>query len=55
MIRYNFYLSKEQKKALEQLPSGSVAEHIRRAIDEYLKRHAPTAATSSSKKGGKHD
>jgi hypothetical protein len=54
MIRCNFYLTIEQKKRLEKLSQASVAEHIRRAIDEYLKRHAPTYTTSPSKKGGRH-
>lgn len=37
MIRINIYITKKQKEALEALNELSLAEHIRRAIDLYLK------------------
>jgi hypothetical protein len=38
MIKISFYITKKQKKALEDLNELSLSEHIRRAIDEYLAR-----------------
>ena len=53
MIRYNMYLTKKQKKCLRNLENGiTVSEHIRRAVDEYLKRKKPKLIRSPSK-GGK--
>jgi predicted DNA-binding protein len=43
MKRTNFHLSDPQKKKLEQLSKKtglSVAELIRRAVDEYLEKEA---------------
>jgi hypothetical protein len=40
-IRMNIYLTKAQKKALEQLSANTgapVAELVRRAVDNYLTR-----------------
>lgn len=38
MVKFNLYLSKQQLNRLKALAQNgiSVAEHIRRAIDEYL-------------------
>ena len=38
MIRRAFYLSDEQNNFLKGLDGLSVSEHLRRAIDEYLKK-----------------
>ena len=40
MIKYTLYLTDQQLKELRALAVErvSVAEHIRRAVDEYLKR-----------------
>jgi hypothetical protein len=37
MIKISMYITKKQKKALEALNELSLSEHIRRAIDLYLK------------------
>lgn len=39
----------EQKKFIESLP-GSANEHIRRAIDDYIKKLTPGASASSSER-----
>lgn len=40
MKRVNFHLTDQQLAALRKLAKGglTVAEHVRRAIDEYLRR-----------------
>ena len=35
MVRYNFYLRNDQERFLRKIP-GTVSEHIRIAIDEYI-------------------
>lgn len=55
MIRYNLYITKKQKTLLENLDNGiTVSEHIRRAVDEYLKRKEPKIISSPSKGGEKY-
>lgn len=44
----SLFLTEEQHKFLKMLGGASIAEHIRRAIDEYIKKHKPTATTSPS-------
>jgi hypothetical protein len=46
--RYNYYFSEEQIKLLEILNEVSVSEHIRRAIDAYIKEHSLKVSTSPS-------
>ncbi len=38
MIRKNFYLTEKQVTILKEFNELSISEHIRRAIDEYIKR-----------------
>jgi Tfp pilus assembly PilM family ATPase len=51
MIRKHFYLTEEQIQALHSL-GGTLAEHIRRAIDEYLAKRQKVNVSASSSKGG---
>jgi len=51
MRRIWFYIKEDQLNFLENLP-GTVAEHIRRAIDDLIEKKTPQAITSPSKKGG---
>lgn len=53
MVRRDLLLSEEQIKYLQGL-EGTVSEHIRRAIDEYIKKlkRRISASISPSKKGG---
>lgn len=54
MIRADIYISPEQKLMLATLP-GTLSEHIRRAIDEYIEKlKSTTASASQSKKGGQN-
>lgn len=49
MERFEFLISSEQLKFLKGLP-GTVAEHIRRAVDEYIQKvRGISASTSASK------
>ncbi len=50
MERINVFLSTLTLKRLKELP-GTISEHIRRAIDEYLTKYSDSS-TSRSKKGG---
>lgn len=55
MIRKNFYLSEDQLENLKRIGEVTTAEHIRRAVDEYIERRMPTmAATSPSGKEDKN-
>ena len=46
MVRKHFYLNQEQITALHNL-GGTLAEHIRRAIDEYLLKRLNVSASLS--------
>jgi len=46
--RFNLYLSTEQVKLLELLNEVSVSEHVRRAVDAYIKEHSLKVSTSPS-------
>lgn len=57
MIRKNFYLTVEQNDFLKKFKGLTVSEHIRRALDEYIARHASDTAVQSPSqktKGGTH-
>lgn len=49
--RTNIYIEYEQNKVLKSL-GGTVAGHIRRAIDEYIERHTSKITSSPSKLHG---
>ena len=49
MERTALFLTKDQLAFLRSLSGLSIAEHVRRAIDEYIQKHKPTAVTSPSK------
>lgn len=52
MVRKHFYLTEEQEKFLKSLP-GTMAEHLRKALDEYIeKKQNLNISASSSMKGG---
>lgn len=56
MKRYNLYIPEKQLEFLERVSesSVSVSEHIRLAIDAYIKKlQKATFSESPSKKGGK--
>lgn len=55
MVRRNFYCTKEQIDFLKKDEGITVSEHIRRAIDEYIKRQkGEHSSVSPSKTGGRH-
>jgi hypothetical protein len=47
MVKFDFYISEEQLRFLVGM-GGKTAEHIRRAIDEYIEKKK-NSITSSSK------
>ena len=47
MKRVSLFLDESQIKALENLP-GTSSEHVRQAINDYLKKMSPQATTSPS-------
>lgn len=50
--RINIFLSNEQISFLKSL-AGTISEHIRRALDEYIEKIKPLASrASASKKRG---
>lgn len=49
MIRLNIYFEEEQVDELEVLP-GTVSEHVRKAVDDYLKKMRPQSSVSPSVK-----
>ena len=50
MRRVDLYLSQEQVDFLKNLP-GTISEHIRKAVDEYIdKLHVVSASASASVK-----
>lgn len=49
MVKYTLYLTQQQVAALRDL-DGTVSEHIRRALSDYLNQ---TIVTKSPTKGGK--
>jgi Tfp pilus assembly PilM family ATPase len=51
MVRKHFYLTEEQIQALQSL-GGTLAEHIRRAIDDYLAKMQKVNVSASSSRGG---
>jgi hypothetical protein len=52
MLRKQVYLHAEQLNFLESLP-GSLAEHVRIAVDDYIeKKKNLNVSSSQSKKGG---
>ena len=50
MDRVDFNLGKDQRLFLENLP-GTLSEHIRRAIDEYIERIKANNVSSSVSRG----
>ncbi len=56
MERVDFLLEKAYKKFLEGLP-GTLSDHLRRAVDEYIKRlkSDKTSASLSQEKDGELD
>lgn len=50
MVRRNFFLTLDQDAILKKMDALSVSEHIRRAIDEYIKRHQDSKVTTSPTK-----
>jgi len=56
MIRSNLHLTKEQKDflhGLEKIDGLPVAEHVRRAIDDYIEKKKNNVSVSLSKFIGK--
>jgi hypothetical protein len=53
MDRINFYITSEHLRYLKQLNDGSVSEHIRKAISEYIERKEKLKVTSSPSKYAK--
>jgi len=53
MERINVWINKQQSKFLKDLP-GTLSEHIRRAIDDYIKalKGVNVSASASKRKGG---
>ena len=49
MKRFNMFLERSQLEFLEKLP-GTISEHVRMAVLEYIERHTPKAITSPSRK-----
>jgi hypothetical protein len=49
MKRFNMLVTADQVYFLGQLP-GSISEHIRAAIEDYIKKKTPKAMTSPSLK-----
>ena len=49
MIRKNFWLSNDQVRFLRKL-EGTMTEHIRRAIDEYIERMKDLQVSKSPSK-----
>jgi len=49
-LRVNFMLSPKKYDRLKAL--GTLSEGIRKAIDDYLKKHEATPTLSQSNKGG---
>lgn len=55
MEMFSLYLYKNQLNNLRKFP-GNVSEHIRRAIDDYLKKNIDASLSNSlSMKGGGKD
>lgn len=54
MVRKNFYISLEQDNFLANLDELNTSEHIRRAIDEYIKRIKAQDVSSSSSERSKN-
>jgi len=50
MIRKGVYITSKQKEELGILGNLKASEHIRRAIDEYIKRMKDMGASSSESK-----
>ncbi len=50
MRRFNFFLDEERIDFLEKLP-GTISEHIRRAIDEFIEREKTKGISASKSKG----
>ena len=53
MVRKNFFIEQEQIDLLNSL-GGTIAVHVRRAIDDYIHvmRKTPPTAKQSPSKGG---
>lgn len=51
MIRVNLYITAQQKKILEMSGNVSVAEHVRRAIDEYIEKRKIKTFSPTRKAG----
>jgi hypothetical protein len=50
MVFLHTRIREDQQSALQAIP-GSIAEHIRRAIDDYIQKHIGiTASTSQSER-----
>jgi len=62
MVRKTFYILRDQLDLLRTFPDASVSEHIRRAIDNYIRIYLQKKRTliknmfvvSPSRKGGGH-
>ena len=54
MLRKIFHVTEEQIAFLKNLGGVSVAEHVRRALDGYIKTKQIEASFSPSKKGGQN-
>lgn len=52
MQRLDFYIPEDKLTFLKKNSSISVSEHIRRAIDEYIKKFEVKAVTSPTKTYG---
>jgi hypothetical protein len=50
LIPHVFRIREDQDEKLRTLP-GSISDHVRRAIDEYLIKQKPDIAISASKRG----
>jgi hypothetical protein len=56
LVRTAFHITTEQKRILESFKELPVAEHIRRAIDDYIeKKNLHNVSTSPSQKGVGHE
>jgi len=51
MIRKNFWFTNEQIDFLESLKTLNLTEHIRRAVDDYIKKIKSEDISASQSKG----
>jgi len=56
MVKYTFYLENDQVRFLRKLKGSNTSEHIRRAIEQYIRKKMKEEfnVSISLSKGGEH-